>query len=108
MTKHRKYEIFVQVCFNDSASVLNDWVLEFAKLETFELCFEKASAARSVKTQSETKYKSKERILFVLEEKKMTPRRFLQLTSEMRLYTPSTEQRSSECSKYVADRRIFR
>lgn len=106
MMKSRCYEICERECFCGFAGVFCDLVLEYAKLDTSELCLEWEGVARSWRDRSEIVAEKAERNVSVVE-RTGAPGYFLQLTLGMRPYTPSTEEGTDECSKFLMEREVL-
>lgn len=105
--KRRKYDIEVQERFYGFARFVYDRILDYAKLEASELCFDWESVARSWKNRSEEVGEVREGSAFVVGDKEMVPRSPVEVASELSLYTPSTKGGCEELLRYVAEKEIM-
>lgn len=95
-----------QKCFFGFARVVYVLILSYAKLEMSKLCFERESLVWSWKSRSETVGESREGSTFVLGEKEIIQRSFLQPASEIRPCTASTDHGNDGFLKYVVQKEI--
>lgn len=103
LTKRRWYDIGVQQCFHGFARVLYDRGMNYAKLETLELCFNWEEVARKKNNSDEMVGKERVASVFEIAQSEMVPRGPIQLGTDMRGYTPLTEKRNDGPLKYVVE-----
>lgn len=107
VTTRLRYEICVQKCIYGCAWAVYDQVVQYAKLETSELCYDWKSVAQGRRNRIEIVGGNGGRSVVGVGRKQMFPRRPLQLASDMRPYTQSTEPESDEFSKYVVETELM-
>lgn len=100
VTKFPWYDIWVQKCFYGLKRVVDDWLLQYTKLETAQVCYDCRGVGGSWMNRIGMVTESREGTMFVAREKGMVPRCPLQLGFARRPYTPSPEQESDDFLKH--------
>lgn len=103
VTKRQRYDIGVQECFYGFARAVRDRVLDCAKLEEFEFCFDWENVARSRKNRGGMVGKRKDGSLYLVGQNEMVPRCPFQLATQIKWYTSSEEDGIDGLLRHVVE-----
>lgn len=103
MKERQWYETGVQECFHGFALVAYYWILEYAKLDTSELCCGLVSVARGWKSRGDILGRGRQESFLVVGEKDRVPRCLSDLVSDIRPYMQSTNQGTDKILKYAVE-----